>query len=226
MLSCWTTNRLGTHQGRKKRTNKPHALSKTAHRTTSVRSCRRHEWNPSHYAMNQVAKTNLATKKIHRTPASLQHVKNTHRTRSTNNCSPRNGRNTIAIHNTIKKTRSRLHFTCGRWKPHSARTPSPRPRQIHLATTQTKKIHRQTHRVCKCASLQRNMTVKHNLYTTRAVSGAVGTQRQRPQLRMDGEQFWWTPTVPPATPPSQDASQWTRESRSVREDFHTLPQSV
>ena len=70
------------------------------------------------------------------------------------------------------------------------------------------------------------MTVKHNLYTTRAVSGAVGTQRQRLQLRMDGEQFWWTPTVPPATPPSQDATQCTGESRSVREDFHTLPQSV
>ena len=82
------------------------------------------------------------------------------------------------------------------------------------------------HRICKCASLQRSMTVKHNLYTTRAVSGTVGTQRQRLQLRMDGEQSWWTPTVPTATPPSQDAPQCTGESRSVREDFHTLPQSV
>ena len=61
-----------------------------------------------------------------------------HRTRSTNKCSPRNGRKTIAIHNTSKKKpRSRLHFTCGRWKPRSARTPSPRPRQIHHNTTQS-----------------------------------------------------------------------------------------
>ena len=43
---------------------------------------------------------------------------------------------------------------------------------------------------------------------------------------MDGEQFWWTPTVPPATAPSPDAPQCTGESRNVREDFHTLPQSV
>ena len=168
--------------------------------------------------MNQVAKTDLAAKKIHGTPASLQHVKNTHRTRSTNNCSPRSGRNTIAIHNTSKK-KNHDHDSTSRVVVgiHAAREPQV-PGRAKSTTI--------PRRVCKCASIQRNVTVKHNLYTTRAVSRAVGTQRQRLQLRMDGEQFWWTPTVPPATAPSPDAPQCTGESRNVREDFHTLPQSV
>ena len=55
---------------------------------------------------------------------------------------------------------------------------------------------------------------------------ALETQRQRLQLRMDGEQFWSTPTVPPAIPPRQNGPQCTGGSRCVREDFHTLPQSV
>ena len=140
-----------------------------------------------------------------------------HRTRSTHNCSPRNGRNTIAIHSRIKKNHDHDCTSRVVVGNHAAREPQL-PGRAKSSTI--------PRRVCKCASFQRNWTVQHNLYTTRAVSRAVGTQRQRLQLRMDGEQFWWTPTVPTATPPSQVAPQWTRESRSVREDFHTLPQSV
>ena len=66
-----------------------------------------------------------------------------------------------------KTQRTQLHFACGRWKPRNARTTSPRPRQIHLATTQTKKLHRHTLHVCKCASFQRNLTVENNLSAIR-----------------------------------------------------------
>ena len=123
-----------------------------------------------------------------------------------------------------KTQRSQLHFARGRWKPSNARTTSPRPRQIHLATTQTKKLHRHTLHVRKCVSFQRNLTVENNLSAIHVASVAVGTQCQRLQLRMDGQQFGSTPTVP--TAPRQDATRCTGESRSVREDFHTLPQPV
>ena len=126
-----------------------------------------------------------------------------------------------------KTQRSQLHFACGLWKPSNARTTSPRPCQIHLANTQTKKLHRHTLHVCKCASFQRNLKVENNLSAIHVASVAVETQCQRPQLRMDGQQFWSTPTVPPTTrSPRQDATRCTGESRSVREDFHTLPQPV
>ena len=181
MLSCWTTSRLPTHQGISNRTNKPHALSKTAHRTTCVRSCRRRQWNPSQYAMNQVAKTDLTTKKIHRTPASLQHVKNTHRTRSTNNCSPRSGRKMTAIRSTIKK-KKHDHDSTSRAVVGNQATREPQVLGRAKSTTIP-------HRVCKCASLQRNMTVKHNLSAIHVASVAVETLCQRPQLRIQSQQF-------------------------------------
>ena len=89
-----------------------------------------------------------------------------------------------------KTQRSQLHFACGRWKPSNARTTSPRPRQIHLATTQTKKIHRHTLHVRKCVSFQRNLTVENNLSAIHVASVAVETQCQRPQLSHGWPTIW------------------------------------
>ena len=59
-----------------------------------------------------------------------------------------------------KPPQTRRHFACVRQNPSSARTTSPRPHQVHHATTQSKQRHRHTQRVCKCASCHRDLTVE------------------------------------------------------------------
>ena len=139
---------------------------------------------------------------------------------------PRNGRNTIAIHkkpkNTSVTTLLRVFSSEPEQRENHKSSAAPSPPFHH---TKKKLLHRHTLRVCKCASFQQNLW-KTTFILTHVPIVAVEAQCRRLQLRTGGEQFRSTPTAPTATPPNQDAPQCTGESRSVREDVHTLAQSV